>query len=123
MPRQTLIQAFGNAANGIRCAARERNFKIELGFGIAAVILGIGLRISAAEWAVIAVCIGSVLGGECLNTALEALVDLASPDYHELAKIAKDCAAGAVFICSIASLFVAAFIFLPKMLALAAAFL
>lgn len=119
MARQTLIQAFGHAADGIRCAARERNFKIELGFGIAAIILGISLRINPAEWAVVAVCIGCVLGGECLNTALEALVDLASPEYNELAKIAKDCAAGAVFICSIASLFVAAFIFLPKMFALA----
>ena len=117
MARQTLIQAFGHAADGIRRAARERNFKIELGFGIAAIILGIGLRISLTEWAVVAVCIGCVLGGECLNTSLEALVDLASPDYNELAKVAKDCAAGAVFICSIASLFVAAFIFLPKILA------
>ncbi len=123
MARQTLIQAFGHAADGIRRAARERNFKIELGFGIAAIILGIGLRISLTEWAVVAVCIGCVLGGECLNTSLEALVDLASPDYNEFAKVAKDCAAGAVFICSIASLFVAAFIFPPKILALAMAFL
>ena len=122
MPRQTLIQAFGHAADGIRCAAGERNFKIELGFGVAAIILGIGLRINPTEWAVIAVCIGCVLGGECLNTALEALVDLASPEYNELAKTAKDCAAGAVFISSIASLFVAAVFCLPKMLALAAAF-
>ena len=120
MARQTLIQAFGHAADGIRRAARERNFKIELGFGIAAIILGIGLRISLTEWAVVAVCIGCVLGGECLNTSLEALVDLASPDYNELAKVAKDCAAGAVFICSIASLFVAAFVYLPKIAALIA---
>ena len=117
MARQTLIQAFGHAGDGIRRAARERNFKIELGFGIAAIVLGIVLRIDLVEWAVVAVCIGCVLGGECLNTSLEALVDLASPDYNELAKVAKDCAAGAVFICSIASLFVAAFIFLPKILA------
>ena len=123
MAGQTLIQAFGHAADGIRRAARERNFKIELGFGVAAIALGIGLRIGPTEWAVVAVCIGCVLGGECFNTSLEALVDLASPEYSELAKVAKDCAAGAVFICSIASLFVAAFIFLPKMLALAMTFL
>lgn len=123
MPRQSLIQAFGHAWDGIRAAAGERNFKIELGFGIAAIALGIGFGIDACEWAVVAVCIGCVLGGECLNTALEALVDLASPGYDELAKIAKDCAAGAVLICSIASLFVAAFIFLPKMAACAAALL
>jgi len=119
MARQTLIQAFSHAIDGIRRAAGERNFKIELGFGIAAVVLGIVFSISFAEWAVIAVCIGCVLGGECLNTALEALVDLVSPDFNEFAKIAKDCAAGAVLISSVASLFVAAFIFLPKMLAVA----
>lgn len=123
MARQTLIQAFGHAADGICRAARERNFKIEIGFGIAAIVLGIGLRIDLSEWAIVAVCIGCVLGGECLNTSLEALVDLASPEYNELAKVAKDCAAGAVLICSIASLFVAAFIFLPKMIALALALL
>ena len=123
MPRQSLIQAFGHAADGIRASARGRNFKIELGFGIAAIILGIVFGIDATQWAVIAVCIGCVLGGECFNTALEALVDLVSPEYHELAKTAKDCAAGAVFICSIASLFVAAFIFLPEMLAVLLAYL
>ena len=70
------------------------------------------------EWAVVCVCIGVVLGAECANTALETLVDLVSPEYNELARITKDCAAGAVLINAIAALFVAAFIFLPKMLAL-----
>ena len=118
MARQTLIEAFGHAADGIKTAAHERNFKIELCFGAAAIVLGVALGIDATQWAVVALCIGCVLGGECLNTALEALVDLASPDYHELAKIAKDCAAGAVLISSLASLFVAAFIYLPKIYAL-----
>ena len=120
MGRQTLQSAFKNAADGIRAAARERNFKIELGFAVAAFVLGILLRITFTQWAVVCLCIGVVLGGECVNTALEAVVDLASPEYHELAKIAKDCAAGAVLICSIASLFVAAFIYLPPLIALIA---
>ena len=123
MARQTLIQAFSHATDGIRLAARERNFKSELGFGVAAIVLGILFGITPTEWAVIAVCIGCVLGGECLNTALEALVDLVSPDFNKLAKTAKDCAAGAVLLSSVASLFVAAFIFLPKMLTVALSFL
>ena len=117
MGRQTLQSAFKNAGEGIRAAARERNFKIEFGF---AFILGILLRITFTQWAVVCLCIGVVLAGECVNTALEAVVDLASPEYHELAKIAKDCAAGAVLISSIASLFVAAFIYLPPIIALIA---
>ena len=54
---------------------------------------------------------------ELLNTALESVVDLTvKQTYHELAKIAKDCAAGAVLISAIASLFVASFILLPHAL-------
>ena len=119
MARQSLASAFRNAAAGIATAARERNFRIELGFAVAAVVLGLWLGISAVEWAVVCALIGMVLGLECVNTALEAVVDLASPDINELARVGKDCAAGGVLVCSIASLFVAAFIFLPKMVALA----
>lgn len=115
---QSLSSAFKNAGAGIvHAAVTGRNFKIELGFAMAAVVLGVALGISAAEWAVVCVCIGVVLSGECANTAMEALVDLASPDYSDLARVAKDCAAGAVLITSIASLFVAAFVYLPKILA------
>ena len=117
MARQSLPAAFRHALDGIvTTLVRERNFKIELCFAVAAAILGIWLNISSAEWACVAICVGVVLSGECVNTALEAVVDLVSPDYHELAKRAKDCAAGAVLLTSIASLFVAAFVFLPKML-------
>ena len=61
-------------------------------------------------------CFGLVLGGECFNTALEAIVDLASPEFHELARIAKDAAAGGVFICSIASFVIGFIIFFPRIM-------
>ena len=116
---QKLGSSFKCAAAGIAHACvTQRNFKIELGFAVAAIVLGIVFAIDATQWAVIAVCIGFVLAGECLNTALESLVDLVSPGYHELAKHAKDCAAGAVLLQSIAALFVAAFIFLPHIIGL-----
>lgn len=115
---QSLGSAFKCAFEGIACASRQRNFKIQMGFAVAAVVLGVAFGIDLTQWAIIAVCIGVVLAGECLNTALEAAVDLASPEYHELAKRAKDCAAGAVLVVSIASLFVAAFIFLPPIIGL-----
>ena len=114
----SLGKAFKCAWEGIVYSfANGRNFKLELGFAAAAIILGFAFSINLTDWAVIAVCIGVVLGGECVNTSIEAVVDLVSPDYHELAKAAKDCAAGGVLLCSFASLFVAAFIFLPKMIA------
>ncbi len=118
MTRAKFVKSFGYAASGIAQAFHEgRNFKVQLGFAVAAIVLGIVFAINPVEWAIIAVCIGVVLGGECVNTSIEAIVDLVSPDYHELAKRAKDCAAAGVLLCSIASLFVAALIFLPRMLA------
>lgn len=117
MTRAKFIRSFGYAASGIAAAFREgRNFKVQLCFAVLAIVLGIAFRIDFTEWAIIAVCIGVVLGGECVNTSIEAIVDLVSPDYHELAKRAKDCAAGGVLICSIASVAVAAFIFLPRII-------
>lgn len=113
---QSLGSAFKNAFAGIAHAATQRNFKIELGFAVAAIVLGVALQISFTQWAVIFTCIGVVLAGECVNTAIEAVVDLVSPEYHELAKHAKDCAAGAVLIMSIGALFVAAFVYLPPIL-------
>ena len=63
-------------------------------------------------------CFGLVLGGEALNSALEYIVDLASPDYHVLAGKAKDCAAGAVLLFAVASFVIGCIIFIPKLLAL-----
>ena len=56
------------------------------------------LRISALEFTVLCVSVSFVLFAEMMNTAVEAIVDLVSPDYHPLAKVAKDVAAGAVLI-------------------------
>ncbi len=82
--------------------------------GAVAITLGLGLHIKPLEFAVIGLTIALVLTFELLNTALESVVDLAVGDrYHELARIAKDCAAGAVLIASIGALFVAGWIFLP----------
>ena len=107
MTRARFVRSFGYAIEGIVQAFREgRNFKVQSCFAVAAIVLGIVFPIEPYEWAIIFVCIGVVLGGECLNTS----------EYNELAKRAKDCAAGAVLLCSIASLFVAAFLFLPRML-------
>ena len=82
------------------------------------IILGFVCQISAFEWLVVVACFGLVLGGEALNSALEYIVDLASPDYHVLAGKAKDCAAGAVLLFAAASFVIGCIIFIPKLLAL-----
>lgn len=112
----SLLDAFLCACHGIQDTAKERNFRIEFCFMVLCIVLGFAFGISILEWLIVIVCFGLVLGGECFNTSLEAIVDLASPDYHELARIAKDAAAGAVMLFSIASFIVGAIIFLPRIL-------
>jgi diacylglycerol kinase len=75
-------------------------------------------KVSAVEWALLAVCIFGVLALEAVNTAVEAVIDLVSPHYHPLAKIAKDAAAGAMVFAVIGSLCVGVAIFIPRLLAL-----
>src|SRR5262245_51735453 len=110
-------RSFSFAGRGVWRAARtQRNMRVHFAAAAAAVIAGLALRISAAGWAGIAVAIGLVLTAEIMNTAIEALADLATDEYHPLAKAAKDMAAGAVLVASVASVGVAAAVFLPRLL-------
>jgi diacylglycerol kinase (ATP) len=79
--------------------------------------LGFYLELPSVEIAVICLTIGAVMALELLNTALESVVDLTvKQTYHELAKIAKDCAAGAVLVSAIVSALVALVLLVPPLL-------
>lgn len=65
---------------------------------IGVLALGAWLQISLLEWAVLLLTTMAVWMAEFFNTALEAVVDIASPEYHPLAKVAKDVAAAAVLV-------------------------
>ncbi|MEM9265535.1 MAG: diacylglycerol kinase family protein [Cyanobacteria bacterium P01_F01_bin.13] len=115
-----LLISFRYAWAGIAYAVRtQRNFRIHLAIALVAFTLGISLHIKAIEAAVVAITVSAVLVMELMNTALESVVDLTvGQTYHELAKIAKDCAAGAVLISAMSAVLVAAFIYLPPLIAL-----
>jgi diacylglycerol kinase len=109
------IRGFGFAFKGIGHAAKTQlNFRVHLVCAAIAVLLGFVLRISAAEWLWIALCIGMVLLTELLNTAIELLVDLVSPGYHEKAGRVKDMCAAAVLVTAITALAIGLVIFIPK---------
>ena len=112
----SLASAFRCALQGILDTSHERNFHIELCFMVLCIILGFAFGISTTEWLVVVVCFGMVLGGECINSSIEAVVDLASPEFHELARKAKDAAAGGVLLFSVASFVIGLIIFLPRIL-------
>ena len=116
--KNNLVKSFGYAASGVVQAGSERNFKGDV---VAAVVVFVAcalLQVPAWGWAVVAMCVGVQLAMETVNTAIEAIVDLASPDIHPLAKRAKDCAAGAALITACASVVVGLIVFVPALLAL-----
>lgn len=119
--RFSLVCAFRCAFDGIAYAVRtQRNMKIHLVIAVVAIALGLVLGIDTASWAAVILCIAAVFAAECVNTAIESVVDLVSPDYHELARRAKDCGAGAVLIFALVAVVVACVVFLPRAWALIA---
>lgn len=88
--------------------------------GVGAIVLGLLLRLSTVEFALIFVAITLVFTTEMLNTVAEACVDLVTREYHPLARIAKDVAAGAVLLNAILSIVIGLLVFGPHLLALAA---
>lgn len=74
---------------------------------------GFAIGISLVEWALIVLAISGVWAAEAINTSIEFLVDLVSPDHHPLAGKAKDVAAGAVLVAAIGSAFIGGLVFGP----------
>lgn len=94
----------------------QRNFRIHVSVCALAIALSVFLHLQAVEIAVIGITSGLVLALELLNTAIESVVDLTvKQTYHELAKIAKDCAAGAVLVSAFVAMLVAGTLLLPPL--------
>ena len=116
-PQSGFLRSFAFAGQGVWHVVRtQRNMRVHLLVGLAAVMAGLILRIGAADWACVLTVIGLVLTAETLNTVVEALVDLSTDDFHPLAKAAKDMAAGAVLLSCAAAVGVGVAVFLPRLL-------
>lgn len=110
-------RSFVYAFRGMVTAFKEEpNFKIHITLASLAIILGFVLQLPTLEWLVLVLTICIVLVVELINTALEEIVNIVSPEIRPEAKIAKDVAASAVLISAIASIVVGALLFVPKML-------
>ncbi len=112
------LRSFGFAFRGILAFTRsEPNGVIEFVAALVVVGLATALGVSPVEWCLLAFAIGSVIGAEMLNTAIESTVDLVTSDRHPLAERAKDLASGAVLVVSIAAAVVGFIVFGPRLLA------
>jgi diacylglycerol kinase (ATP) len=112
--------SFKYAAAGVTYSFNtQRNFRIHCVMGTLAISIGALLNLTGAEMAIICITSGLVLTLELLNTAIESVVDLTvGQNYHELAKVAKDCAAGAVLVSALASILVGFCLIAPKLMLL-----
>jgi len=113
--KHSLLKSFKFAFNGLETAVTKgRNFRIQVSLGILSIILGIIYKISNFEWIGLVLIIAAVLIFELINTAIEAIVDIVSPEIQEKARVAKDVSAASVLVASIAAIFIGAFLFIPK---------
>lgn len=110
------VQSFRHAFRGWFYALRtQRNAWIHSAIATVVLILGIWLRLSPTDWAIIILTIAMVFAAEFMNTAIEAVVDLASPESHPLAKIAKDVGAAAVLVAALAAILIGLLILGPPL--------
>ncbi len=114
----SLLQSFRYAFAGLWYALRtQRNARIHLLAAVAVTAMGLWLRLDAVRWAVLVLTISLVFFAEMVNTVVEAIVDLVTPEYHPLAKVAKDVSAGAVLVTAMAAVVVGLLILGPPLLA------
>ena len=109
------LKSLGYALKGIGYGIRnERNIRIDMVAMVFAASLGFIAKADRAEWTALVICMFLVPSLELVNTAIERRVTRPDMEHYDLAGIAKDTAAGAVLVASIASLIVAGIIFLEK---------
>ena len=94
----------------------ENNAKIHLISTILVLIFGVKFNFTTQEWLWISLAVAGVWVAELINSALEKIVDLVSPQHHPLAKKAKDYAAGAVLVLVIWAIFVFCLVSFPHIL-------
>ena len=114
MDLRKYLRSFGYAFEGIITASKEQNLKSHIVSAIIVILAGYLTGLSRMEWYIVLLLKALMFALEMMNTAIERVVDLASPEIHPLAKQAKDIAAGAVLVFALFSAIIGLLIFLPK---------
>lgn len=119
MNKGNLLKSFQYAFAGIWVALKsERNLYIHIFFMLMVILAGFIFKINTYEWIICIILFIVVISAEMFNTAIETTVDIAMPQQHDLAKKAKDVAAGAVLITAIGAAVIGMIIFVPKIMSL-----
>lgn len=108
---QSFLKSFSYAFKGLVYSLKQRNMKIIFACALLTIFTAIFLKINANHWCILLICIGLVMALEMINTAIEGIVDLVSPEYNEKAGKIKDLAAGAVLVVSFVSMIIGVIVF------------
>lgn len=103
---KSFLKSFSYAFKGIAHSLKQRNMKIIFTSAVLTVLAALFLKVNSNDWCILLICIGLVMSLEMMNSAIEGIVDLVSPQQNEKAGRIKDMAAGAVLIASIVSFIV-----------------
>ena len=110
-------RSFGYAFAGIAHVLRtQHNAWIHAAITLAVILLALWLGVSSTDWAILILAMMVVWVAEFVNTAVEAAIDLAGPEFQPLAKVAKDVAAGAVLVAAVGAVVVGLLILGPLLL-------
>lgn len=111
------VASFKFANEGIGYAFKtQNNFKIQIIFGLVAVVLAFLFGFGPIEWTILLFSICLVLSAELINTVIETIIDMHTSEYHPKAKIAKDLSAAVVLLISFFVLLIGLILFLPHFL-------
>ncbi len=111
------MKSFAVAFQGIwTLIYNERNFRFHLAVSIAVIIACFFFNVEKTEWFAVLLSIGLVLSMEALNTSVEYICDLISPEHHPMVKMIKDVGAAAVLLAAIVSIITGCIIFIPHIL-------
>ncbi|HVB03486.1 MAG TPA: diacylglycerol kinase family protein [Chitinophagaceae bacterium] len=113
------VKSLMHALHGLgELIRREHNAWIHVVVALAVILLGIWVGLSAQQWVDVVLAMGLVLSAEAMNTGMEALADLVSPEKSEKVRFIKDLAAGGVLIAALAAAITGMIVFLPRLLQL-----
>lgn len=116
MRKRSIIESFNYAVSGIITALKtERHMRVHYFIAIAVILGSLFFDLSKIEFMILLFAVSLVIVAEMLNTAMEKAVDMITEDYHPLARVVKDVAAGAVLIASLNALVVAYLLFFERL--------
>ena len=116
MKQPSFLRSVSHACSGlVHMFLTQRNARLHLMAAVAVIGLASWLKVDSTRWAILILTIGAVCAGETINTTVEALVDLLSPEWHERAKVAKDVSAGAVLLLALTAIVVGLIVLGPPL--------